>query len=89
VAHQYPIRRISCWVALLTAALSAGRAHASLLLSTPDCSAAANSLQCRLTGVLSFLYIAGVLLAVLLLLVIVLAVRSYRRASRNTDKDRP
>ncbi len=65
----------------------AAQAHASTLLIAPDCSASGNSLQCRLAGVLSFLTVAAALLAVLLVAVIVLAVRSYRNSQR--EKDRP
>jgi H+/Cl- antiporter ClcA len=53
-------------------------AHAALLLAQ-DCDASGNTLDCHLAGVLSFLYIAAGLLAVVLLMVIALAVRSYRR----------
>jgi hypothetical protein len=66
--------------------LQATPAHAALLL-TPDCSASGDSLGCRLTGVLSFLYVAAALLAVALVLVVVLAVRSYRR--KNDDNKGP
>jgi hypothetical protein len=61
--------------------LQASPAHAALLL-TPDCSASGESLGCRLTGVLSFLYVAAALLAVLLLLAIGYAVRYYRKDKR-------
>jgi cytosine/uracil/thiamine/allantoin permease len=67
--------------------LAATHARAAVLISDPDCSASANSFNCHLAGVLSFLYVAAALLAVVLVLVIVLAVRSYRR--RSDDKRLP
>ncbi len=83
------IRRPSRFAVLAILAVAAVRAHASLLQSVNDCGASGNSLDCHLADVLSFLYVAAGLLALVLLLVIVLAVRSYRRTSNNGDKGRP
>ncbi len=83
------IRHPSRFAALAVTAVAALRAHASLLLAARDCGASGNSLDCRLADVLSFLYVAAALLALVLMLVVVLAVRSYRRTSNNGDKGRP
>jgi len=83
MAIPSPTRRCLPLAAL---GLLSTRAQATVLLAAPDCSVSGNSLQCRLAGVLNFLTIAAALLAVLLVGVIVLAVRSVRNNKR--DKDR-
>ena len=88
MVSRFSIRRWYCLAALCVAALASGPAHAAQWLASPDCSASGNSLDCRLAGVLSFLYIAAAVLAFALLLVVLLAVRSFRQRSRS-DKGRP
>jgi H+/Cl- antiporter ClcA len=90
VENRSPIRRRLSFVApaMLMAALGLLVPHAqAALLLAQDCDASRNTLDCHLAGVLSFLYIAAGLLAVVLLLVVVLAVRSYRR--KNDDRKGP
>jgi heme/copper-type cytochrome/quinol oxidase subunit 2 len=69
--------------------LYAYKAHASTLL-VPACDTAADSFKCRLVGILNFLYAAAGILALVLIVVIVLAVRMYRKnrsAEKNPDHD--
>ncbi len=49
------------------------------LASTPDCDASGNSLQCHLDSVLHFLYATGAILAVILVVISIVAVRIYYR----------
>jgi hypothetical protein len=65
-------------------ALYAGQAHASTLLA-PACDKAGDSFKCRLVGILNFLDAAAIVLGFVLLLVIVLAVRMYRK-NRSAEK---
>jgi hypothetical protein len=68
----------------LAFSLSASRPmHASALMFTRDCSASGNAIKCYLSGVLSFLFVVAVALAVPLIAVIALAVRSYRKSKMN------
>ena len=57
------------------------------LASSPDCAVNGDSLQCRLLSFLNILYILGAVLAVILLVVLAFAVRTWI-ATRN-DKDLP
>jgi hypothetical protein len=82
------ILRLRIVAAAAVLALAAGPARAAVLIADPDCSASGNSLGCRLGDVLSFLYIAAAVLAFVLVLVIVLAVRSFRKRAANA-KERP
>jgi hypothetical protein len=73
--------RLGTCVATLTATLPA--------LASPSCSTSDNKLQaleCRLPGVLHLLYIAAAILTLVLIAVIVLAVRMYRRNKSSDDE---
>lgn len=63
-------------------------ASVSAALVSPSCSAAPDSLDCRLASVLSLLYVAAGLLGLVLLLVIFVAVKSYRKNSKMDDERR-
>jgi uncharacterized membrane-anchored protein len=62
---------------------SARVAHAASALLTPDCNASGDTLHCHLLGFLHFLYAAAGLLALVLLGVVLLAFRFYRRNKSN------
>jgi hypothetical protein len=85
MASLSTIRRWFRLAPLAVLAIAAAPARAAHWLASPDCGVSTDSLNCRLAGVLSFLYVAAALLAFVLLLVIVLAVRSFRRRA-NDDK---
>jgi bacteriorhodopsin len=76
-------RRLARTHALLLAlafAASTGRlAHAATLSIEPGCTASGDSLKCHLLGLLNFLYAAAGVLAFMLIVVVVLAVKSYRK----------
>jgi hypothetical protein len=72
-------RWYSLLVALAVAAAVGCPVHASALSSVPDCSASGGGLRCDLQGVLDFLYMAAGVLGVLLLAVVALAIKSYRK----------
>ena len=72
-------------VALALAASAGYPVHAAAVSSVPDCSASGDSLRCYLGGVLKFLYVAAGLLLVLLIAVVAVAVKSYRK---NTDDEK-
>ncbi len=65
--------------ALAVAAAAGYPAHASAISSVPDCSASGDSMRCYLAGVLKFLYAAAGVLLVLLIGVVAVAVKSYRK----------
>jgi hypothetical protein len=75
--------RLSRWyllVAALAVAASAGYpVHASAISSVPDCSASGDGLRCYLAGALKFLSAAAGVLLVLLIGVVAMAVKSYRK----------
>ena len=75
--------RFPRWYFLVAALAFAGGAgnplHASAISSVPDCSASGGGLGCYLTGVLKFLYAAAGVLVVLLIGVVAMAVKSYRK----------
>jgi hypothetical protein len=54
-------------------------ASASALVLSQDCRTAPDSLGCRLNGVLDFLYAAALMLGVVLVVVIVVTIRIYRK----------
>lgn len=65
---------------MLACAVSLSRsAHACAALLTPDCGASGGGISCYLPGILRVLYILAVLLGVVLLVVIALAVKSFRK----------
>jgi hypothetical protein len=70
----------------LAFAVSTARlAHASTLFAASDCSASGDSLKCHLLGFLNFLYAAAGVLAFMLIVVVALAVKSYRK-NKNDEK---
>jgi uncharacterized membrane protein YciS (DUF1049 family) len=74
-------------LAVAAVALTATAAHAATLI-TPDC-AASSDLACHLSGVLHVLYIVAAILALVLLAVIALAVRIYRKNNIEDEQRRP
>ncbi len=74
-------------LAVAVTVLTATAAQASTL-STPDCSASSD-LACHLNGVLHVLYIVAATLALVLLAVIALAVRYYRKNAAEDEHRRP
>jgi hypothetical protein len=65
---------IACTIGLFVRAASA-----SAILIPRNCRTAPDSLGCRLNGVLDFLYAAAAMLGVVLVVVIVVTIRIYRR----------
>jgi hypothetical protein len=61
--------------------------HASTTIFAPDCSISGDPLKCYLSGILSFLDVAAAILGILLIAVIVVVVRIYRKTkgAGNTD----
>jgi hypothetical protein len=55
------------------------RIVALALVSAPDCSATGNSFQCDLDRILHFLYATGIILAVVLVIISIVAIRIYYR----------
>jgi hypothetical protein len=55
------------------------RIAALALASMPDCSDSGNSFQCHLDTILHFLYAAGAILAVILVVISIIAIRIYYR----------
>jgi len=58
-------------------------AHAASVALEPNCSASGTTVNCRLLGLLHFLYGAAGILALVLIGVVLLAVRFYRRNKTN------
>ena len=75
-----PLQRYSLLPGLAFALSASRRMHASALSFAPGCSASGNDIKCYLAGVLSFLSVVAVVLAVLLIGIIALAVKSYRKS---------
>jgi hypothetical protein len=65
--------------AIITAIALSGSAHAD----TPPCSANVDTLNCHMQGFLHFLDATAVILALVLITVVALAVRFYRRNKTN------
>lgn len=61
------------------AAAASRSARASSLILAPDCSVLGGEYSCYLPGILRFLYVLAIVLGVVLLVVVVLAVKSYRK----------
>lgn len=59
--------------------------HASATSSVTDCGASGDGLRCYLGGVLKFLYAAAVVLGVLLVGVVALAIKTYRKNKDNKE----
>jgi hypothetical protein len=90
-ASPHPLSiRLAAAIALALA-FAAARAHAAVLTTTlaPDCTASGGDFACHLTGFLHLLYFIAAILAVVLLIVIALAVRMYRRNKTEDEKRRP
>lgn len=80
-------RRRSQTAALLIAAASVSRAaHASATVIAPDCTASGDGFGCRLLGILNLLYAAAGVLALVLIVVIIVAVKSYRKNNRIDER---
>jgi hypothetical protein len=62
---------------------SLGKYMVTALSLSPNCTTDGDNLHCHLLGFLHFLYAAASLLAVVLMIVIALAVRFYRRNKSN------
>jgi hypothetical protein len=60
-------------------------AHASTFMLTSDCSVTPDTFGCHLLSLLKFLYAAAAVLGLVLVVVIVIAVNSYRKNSRNDE----
>lgn len=69
--------------AALLGVFSGGAAHAEAVLAAADCKSSPASLGCHLDALLNLLYIAAGVLGVVLVVVLVVAVRVYRK----NDKD--
>ena len=80
-------RRYSLLYAIALAASSTRYMHASTFFFAPDCSASGNPLKCYLSGILSFLDVAAVILGILLIGVIAVVVRIYRKIKGDGKAD--
>ncbi len=80
-----PRRWISPLLALGFATTQSRRAHAANLSSTPDCSASGGGWSCYLPGILHVLSVIAIILGLILVMVIALAIKSYRK-SKDQEK---
>ena len=80
-------RRYSLPFGIVLAASATRYMHASTFMLAPDCSASGDPLKCYLSGILNFLDIAAVILGILLIGVIVVVVRIYRKTKGNGNTD--
>ena len=72
------------WISgVLVGAFSGSAAHACTVLADPDCKTSPDSLGCHLIALLNLLYIAAGVLVAVLVVVIVVAVKAYRKNSRD------
>jgi hypothetical protein len=62
-------------------------AHAFTFSAASDCGASGNSLSCHLLGFLNFLYAAAGILAFMLIMVVALAIKSYRKNKKDEKID--
>ncbi|MGA8939001.1 MAG: hypothetical protein WB439_07540 [Acidobacteriaceae bacterium] len=70
------------WFQLLVLACAAAAsrsAHASSLMLAPDCGVSGGGYSCYLPGILRFLYALAIVLGVVLLVVVALAIKIYRK----------
>lgn len=73
-------RRWFSWLpALVFAATASSLVHASTVLSVPDCRATVGDWGCALPAILRVLSVIAIILAVILVGVVVLVVKSYLR----------
>ena len=80
-------RAVTALLSLVLVTATFGLAQASVLTSVPDCSASGGSFKCHLLGVLNFLYAAAGVLGFLLIVVVVLAVKAYRKNETDEKVD--
>ena len=85
---DFAIRRslLSRWLAafgMMAGAFSGRAAHASTVLADPVCKTSPDSLGCHLIALLNLLYVAAGVLIAVLVVVIVVAVRAYRKNSKD------
>ena len=80
-------RRYSLLLAIALAASATRYMHASTVIFAPDCSTSGDPLKCYLSGILSFLDVAAAILGILLIAVIVVVVRIYRKTKENGKAD--
>ena len=80
-------RAVTALLSLVLATATVSLAQATALISVPDCSASGGSLKCHLLGVLNFLYAAAGVLGCLLIVVVVLAVKIYRKNETDEKVD--
>gem|GEM_PF-4540582 len=73
--------------AIVLAASATRYMHASTYLFSPDCSTSGDTLKCYLSGILNFLDVAAAILGTLLIAVIVVVVRIYRKTKGNGNTD--
>lgn len=78
-------RRYSLLFAITLIASATRYMHASTFIFAPDCSASGDPLKCYLSGVLSFLDVAAIILGILLIGVIAVVVKIYRK-TKDTGK---
>ena len=74
-------------LALGFAATNSRFMHASAFLSVPDCTAAGGGWGCYLPGILRFLSVIAIILAVILVGVVALAVKSYLKTKDDEKVD--
>ncbi len=78
-----PVYRI--WPPLAFAAATGTAAHASTRSLSTGCSASGDTLKCRLGEFLGFLYAAAGVLGFILIIVIVMAIHSYRVSKKGDN----
>jgi hypothetical protein len=74
-------------LALGFAATASRSMQAAMLFSVPDCTAAGGGWGCYLPGILRFLSVIAIILAVILVGVIALAVKSYLKTKDDEKID--
>ena len=80
-------RRSSLLLGIVLATSVTRYMHASTFMLAPDCSTSGDPLKCYLSGILNFLDVAAVILGILLIGVIVMVVRIYRKTKGNGNTD--
>ncbi len=87
--HFLNRKRLPRWyllvVAMAVAAAPGFPVHAAAIASVTDCSASGDGLRCYLGGVLKFLYVAAGVLVVLLVGVVAMAIKTYRKNKDNKE----
>lgn len=85
VIRQRLSRRRVLMLASVLLDLFGQAAHASTILTSPDCSAAPDNLGCHLVALLNLLYVAAGVLSAVLVVVIVVAIRAYKKNSKDDE----